>query len=123
MVQLQMSPTQLGNRVTLGPAPWYRVERHELREGPTERLVGQLRNHQWSIDGHHFAAVHASRSKLHFERGGDATPQFGPFEQLHMSDGALYGDGELIARFDDDTYLWRCAKSQQAWPSIVVSSH
>jgi hypothetical protein len=124
MVQLSMSPVLLGSRLTLGPAPWFRVERHELREGPTERLVGQLRNNQWHVSGGHFVEVKATPgSSLHFEGPeGPASRELGPFQSLHMADGALYGDGALIARFDEDTYLWRCPATREAWPSIVVSS-
>ena len=125
MVQLQMSPLALGSRLTLGPAPWFRVERHELREGPTERLVGQLRNQQWQVDGRHYAEVKATPgSTLHFEGpSGPTSHEMGPFQSLHIADGAMYGDGKLLARFDEDTYMWRCVTTREAWPSIVVSSH
>ena len=39
-----------------------------------------------------------------------------------MADGAVYGDGKLIARFDGETYLWRCALTHKAWPAVLVSS-
>ena len=125
MVQLQMSPVALGSRLTLGPAPWFRVERHELREGPTERLVGLLRNHQWQIDGRHFVEVKATPgSTLQFEGpAGQAPREMGPFQSLHIADGAMYGDGKLLARFDEDTYMWRCVATREAWPCVVVASH
>jgi hypothetical protein len=122
MVELNMSPASLGSRLTLGPAPWFRLERHELREGPTERLVGTLRNQQWNVAGQHFIDVQATPgSTLHFEGpAGPVASEMGPFEFLSMADGALYGDGQVIARFDEDTYLWRSATTQEAWPSLVV---
>lgn len=124
MVQLRMSPPLLGSRLTLGPAPWFRVERNELRQGPTESLVGELRNHQWNVNGRHFAVVEATPgSTLQFAGpGGMATTPTGPYRELQMADGALYADGQLIARFDDDTYLWRCARTHKAWPSLVLGS-
>jgi hypothetical protein len=123
MVQLNMSPIAVGARLTLGPAPWFRLERHELREGPTERLVGELRNRQWRVEGQDFTEVMATPgSTLRFESDGPVSRQYGPFQSLHISDGKALGDGKLVARFDDDTYMWRCAATQQAWPSIVVAS-
>lgn len=124
MLQLKMSPQATGSRLTLGPAPWFRVERHELREGPTERLVGQLHNQQWNVGGQRFVQVEATPgSMLHFEvPGGPGTSSLGPFQSLQIADGAMYGDGKLLARFDEDTYLWRCVTTRQAWPSVVVAA-
>ena len=123
MVQLNMSPMAVGSRLTLGPAPWFRLERHELREGPTERLVGELRNRQWRVDGQDFTEVMATPgSTLRFESDGPVSRQYGPFQTLHIVDGKAHGDGKLLARFDDDTYMWRCVATHQAWPSIVVTT-
>ena len=124
MVRLQMSPPLVGPHITLGPAPWFRVERNELRQGPTESLVGELQNHQWNVHGRHFAVVEATPgSTLQFAGPtGPASPPYGPYSDVRMADGAVYGDGQVIARFDDETYLWRCALTQKAWPAVVVSS-
>lgn len=118
-----MAPDLLGSRVTLGPAPWFRVERNELRQGPTESLVGELQNHQWNVHGRNFAVVEATPgTTVHFDgHGGTVSQSYGPYREMRMADGALYGDGKLIARFDDDTYLWRCADTQKAWPAVVVT--
>lgn len=123
MIQLNMTPPLLGSRITLGPAPWFRVDRNELRQGPTESLVGELRNHQWAVNGRHFSVVEANdASTVRFSGpGGPTSPTFGPYRELRLADGALYGDGKLVARFDDDTYLWRCVETHEAWPAVVVS--
>lgn len=124
MIQLKMSPTLLGSRITLGPAPWFRVDRNELRQGPTESLVAELRNHQWSVHGQHFAVVEATPgSTVQFAgMAGAASAPSGPFAEVKLADGALYADGHLVARFDDETYLWRCAQTHEAWPAVVVAS-
>ena len=124
MIQLNMTPPLLGSRITLGPAPWFRVDRNELRQGPTESLVAELRNHQWSVHGRSFPVVEATdASTVQFSApAGPVSRPFGPFRELKLADGALYGDGKLVARFDDDTYLWRCAETHEAWPAVVVSS-
>ncbi len=124
MVQLRMTPALAGSRITLGPAPWFRVERNELRQGPTEGLVGELRDHQWNVNGRHFAMLEATPGAL-LEFAGPAGPMaapLGPYEELHMADGAMYADGQLVARFDDDTYLWRCPATHEAFPALVVRS-
>src|SRR3954471_11337598 len=124
MVRLEMSPPLVGSRLTLGPAPWFRVERNELRQGPTESLVGELRNRQWNVRGRHFSIVEATPgSTAQFANpAGGVSPAYGPYEDVRMADGAVYGDGKLLARFDDETYLWRCAQTQKAWPAVLVSA-
>jgi hypothetical protein len=124
MVRLQMSPTLVGSHLTLGPAPWFRVERNELRQGPTESLVGELQNHQWNVRGRNFTVVEVNPgATLQFAGpAGPVSPAYGPYHSVRLADGSVYGDGQLIARFDDETYLWRCADTQQAWPAVVVSS-
>jgi hypothetical protein len=111
-------------RLALPPAPWFRLERHELREGPTERLVGRLSNRQWRIEGTQYGELQAvPGSTLRFEDGcGPAGREMGPFRSLHIADGAMYGDGKLLARFDEDTYLWRCAATREAFPCVVVAA-
>ena len=125
MVRLQMSPALLGSRITLGPAPWFRVERNELRQGPTESLVGELRNHQWNVHGRHFSVVDASPGATVqiAAAHGPSSSSFGPYQEVRFADGAMYGDGQLIAKFDEETYLWRCTTTQEAWPAVVVSSN
>ena len=123
MIQLKMTPPLLGSRLTLGPAPWFRVDRNELRQGPTESLVGELRNHQWNVKGRHFAIVEATPgSTVQFAGPASAAPPLGPYQDLRLTDGALYADGKLVAKFDDETYLWLCPDTHQAWPAVVVAS-
>lgn len=124
MVQLRDSATPAAARLTLPSAPWFRVERHELREGPTERLVGQLSDRQWRVEGHQYGELQAvAGSTLHFEdASGSATRELGPFQALQIADGAMYGDGKMLARFDEDTYLWRCPATREAFPCVVVSA-
>jgi hypothetical protein len=124
MVQLHNAPPPAGARLTLPSAPWFRVERHELREGPTERLVGHLSNRQWRVEGSHYGELQAHPgSTLHFEDAyGPASRELGPFQALQIADGAMYGDGKLLARFDEDTYMWRCTATREAFPCVVVAA-
>ena len=124
MVQLHSSPPTAAPRLVLPFAPWFRVERHELREGPTERLVGRLTNRQWRVEGNEYGELRAiPGSTLHFEDAyGQSAREIGPFQSLHIADGAMYGDGQLLARFDEDTYLWRCPATREAFPCVVVSA-
>ena len=124
MVRLQMSPALLGSRLTLGPAPWFRVERNELRQGPTESLVGELQDHQWNVRGRRFSMVEANPGTTIQFAGpsGPVMPAYGPYTEVRMADGAFYGDGQLIARFDEETYLWRCTETHKAYAAVLVSS-
>ena len=124
MVRLQMSPPLPGTQLVLGPAPWFRVDRNELRQGPTESLVGELQNRRWNVQGRSFTAAAATPgSTVQFANPhGGVSPAYGPYQDVRLADGAVYADGIVIARFEDETYLWRCALTQKAWPAMLVTS-
>ena len=119
-----MSPIFVGSHLTIGPAPWFKLMRHRLYQGEDPVPVGELRNHQWLIDGRHFTVMQAeSGSTLHFETAlGQASIEEGPFEELYLVDGAIYGDKRLLAQYDEHNRTWRSSRGMEPWPVVVVSS-
>ncbi len=124
-MRLHMTPPFEGRHAVLGPAPWFKLVRNSLRMGPAGAEIGDLWNHQWRIEGRHFTTFRADPgSTIHFEAAaGAASTTRGPFEDLQMRDGALYGDGKLLARFDDRRQTWLSPDDRAEWPIMVVSSN
>jgi hypothetical protein len=125
MLKLCLSPILLGSRVTLGPAPWFRFEGSVIREGPLQSPVAELRNHQWNAKGRHFIQLWADgdHPRVRFAAEGDGTSvEYGPFDEVHWTDGAMYADGLLLARFDDATQQWVCTATRQVFPVMVLVS-
>lgn len=124
MLTLRLSPILLGSRVTLGPAPWFHFDGNVIRQGPLESPVAELRNHQWNAKGRHFVQLHADghpRVRFGGEREGGGV-EYGPFEEVHWSDGAMYADGRLLAKFDDASRQWICTATRQVFPAMVLVS-
>ena len=124
MVKLHVSPVFVGSHVTLGPAPWFRVVRDKLYQGVGEDVVAQLHSHQWAIRGRHYTVMQADPdSSLHFESAtGQAAEQQGPFEELFVVDGSIYGDKRLLAQFDEHNHVWRSSRTMEPYPVVVISS-
>lgn len=124
MVKLHVSPIFVGSHLTLGPAPWFRVVRDKLYQGVGEDVVAQLRSHQWNIAGRHYTVMQADpQSSLHFESAtGQAGEPQGPFEELFVVDGSIYGDKRLLAQYDEHNHAWRSARTMESYPVVVISS-
>jgi len=124
MVKLHVSPVFVGSHVTLGPAPWFRVVRDQLFQGVGEDAVAQLRSHQWNIRGRHYTVMQADPdSSLHFESAdGEPREELGPFEELYVVDGSIYGDKRLLAQYDEHNRTWRSSATMEAYPVVVIST-
>jgi len=123
MLKLCLSPILLGSRVTLGPAPWFRFDGKVIREGPLQSPVAELHNHQWNAKGRHFVQLRAdgAHPRVRFDAEGERpSVEYGPFEELHWTDGAMYADGDLLAKFDDVTQQWICMATKEVWPVMVL---
>jgi hypothetical protein len=123
-VKLHMSPVFVGSHLTLGPAPWFRLVGNVLYEGARDDPIGALENHQWSVQGRRFTVMQAdANSTLHFESAiGQASVPEGPFEELYLVDGSIYGDQRLVAQFDEHNATWRSARTLEPWPVVVLAS-
>ena len=124
MVKLHVSPVCVGSHVTLGPAPWFRVVRDKLFQGISEDAVAHLRSHQWNIRGRHYTVMQADpNSSLHFESAtGQVAEKLGPFAELYVVDGSIYGDKQLLAQYDEHHHTWRSTRTMERYPVIVLSS-
>ena len=124
MVKLHVSPVFVGSHVTLGPAPWFRVVRDKMYQGIAEDVIAQLHSHQWNIRGRHYTVMQAdAHSSVHFESStGQAAEEQGPFDELYVVDGSIYGDKRLLAQYDEHLRAWRSSRTMEPYPVLVISS-
>jgi len=85
-----------------------------------------LRNHQWNARGRHFIQLRADgdhpRVRFDAEEGDGSSVEYGPFDEVHWTDGAMYADGRLLATFDDATQQWMCTATRRVFPVMVLVS-
>lgn len=124
MLQLKFESPMGGSPVTVGPAPYFRVGGNMMHLGSDRRPVAEYKNHSWEIEGkHHTRYVADGRAVIYFENlMGDATEPFGPFTECSASDGVVYADGQLFAKFVEETQLWHCFPTDTYWPTIVIAA-
>jgi hypothetical protein len=109
----------------IGPAPWFRVAGNFVRQGPHGSIVGTFRYHHWELQSQHFIRFEVNEPVLvHFEdAAGGASEDFGPFAKLSSVDGVMrVGEGDLFAKFVEDTQLWHCYRTENFWPAIVIKA-
>jgi hypothetical protein len=123
MIRLSFNTLQSISTRTIGPAPYFRIDRQYLCQGPLNDVVAQYRQHHWEIDGAHLSSYECrDRTCVHFEDGqGNASERTGPYTKLHFPNGSCYADEKRIAEYVEDTQTWiRCADCTR-WSVLVVS--
>lgn len=121
-MRLHVAAPLLGHGLTLGPAPWFRVDRAELVMGPLAMAVGRLIGHQWEIRGRSFTSFDVDEEATVYLEGPIGAPgwELGTFDDLRIVDGALYGDREVIATYDDAANAWTAALDGTQWPAVLM---
>jgi hypothetical protein len=125
MISLIFESEQLAKTTKLAPAPFFRITGNFISQGPDEAVVAQFRNHFWDMQGQNYFTQYACHDRMvvHFEDAfGKASELFGPFDKLTIADGVVYANGQLFARFSEETQLWHCYKTDTYWLSLIVAS-
>jgi len=122
MVRLNFESVVPEHAVTLGPAPYFRISGHLIRQGPENEIVGYYQRHFWEIQGGLFSRCDCrTGASIHFEDTfGGASERFGPFDHFYISDGTVYTDHEPFARFVEETRCWRHCGTKACWPVLVI---
>jgi hypothetical protein len=118
-------PTQ-GERLTVGPAPYFRLAGKSLRAGPGDEEVGFYENGMWHLAGKAFLTATAdSPAQVEFRHDGDpSSGTHGPFENLKLVDGAIrHGpkSGAVLAKFDEDSQTWYSYADRKDCPVAVLT--
>ena len=110
------------NPVLLGPAPWFRVGGNFIRQGPHGTIAGTYRQHGWEVQARHFTRFDCRESSLiHFEdAAGGCSEEFGPFREFYAADGVVHAEGDLFAKFIEETQLWHCYVTENFWPYMFI---
>jgi len=122
MVRLHFESVIPEHAVTLGPAAYFRISGHLIRRGPENEIVGHYRNHFWEIQGNLFSRCDCRCSaSIHFEDTfGGTSNLFGPFDHFFISDGTIYADHKLFARYVDEMSCWQHCDTDSCWPVLVI---
>ncbi len=125
MISLIFESDQLAKTTKLPPAPFFRITGNFINQGPARTPVAKFRNHFWDMQGQqHFTqyACH-DRAVVHFEDApGNTSETFGPFDEITVADGVVYANGQLFARFTEETQLWHCYKTDTYWLTMILAS-
>lgn len=107
--------------VTLGPSAHFRLDGSALRDAGGAPL-GVYHHHLWEIGGKPCIRLDAGRrAVVRFEGAAGAAQEFGPFERASVADGAVRGDGRLLATFSEEAGRWRCLADGTDWPAVVLA--
>jgi len=121
-MRLHVAAPLLGHGLTLGPAPWFKVDRTSLVMGPLGMAVGRFVRHQWEIRGRSFTSFDLDEDATVIFEGapGDATWELGTYGDLRIIDGALYGNNRVIATYDDQRDAWISTQDGTRWPAVLI---
>lgn len=121
-MRLHVAAPLLGHGLTLGPAPWFRVDRASLVMGPLAMAVGRLVDRQWEIRGRSFTSFDLDEEVTVYFEGPIGAPgrELGTFDDLRIVDGALLAGRKVIATYDDATDAWTAALDGTQWPAVLM---
>jgi hypothetical protein len=123
MISLIFESEQLGKSVRLAPAPFFRITGNFIIQGPDGRVAAKFSNHFWDMQGQKYYTQYScqDRALIHFEDAiGNASEAFGPFDKIAVADGVTYTNGQLFARFTEETQLWHCFSTDTYWLSMMI---
>jgi hypothetical protein len=123
MIRLSFNTLQSISTKTLGPAPYFRIERQYLRQGPYDTVVAEYHQHHWEINGARLSSYECrDRTCVYFEdHGGNVSERSGPFEKLHFPNGSCYADNRRIAEYMEDSQHWLRVADLTQWSALVIS--
>lgn len=124
MLTLRFESAGMGPQVTVGPARSFRVGGNMLHRDEEPAPVARYQNHSWAVGGrHHTRYVSEGPARVRFENLHRVPSEtYGPYREFSASDGVLYVDGELFAKFVEETQLWHCFPTDTYWPTLIIES-
>lgn len=110
----------LGRERTLGPAPWFLLSGPLVKRGPDGGVVAEHAGAFWVRDEQHFHELFfVEPARIVFDVGAGKRA-VGPFERVSARDGALYGDGQFIARLLPGEARWLLARPAVVTRELVI---
>ena len=124
MVRLKFAGMHEAHSVVVGPAERFRIAGNFMHQEPGGQVTGQYVRHQWLLQDRYFSRYDSlDPCILYFANAlGDESERFGPFQELFVADGTMYADGQLFAKFADETLLWHSFVLETYWPSLIIAA-
>ena len=109
---------------TVGPAPAFRIGGNFIRTEPAGKIVARYEAFHWSVENDRFTSYRCEgAATVHFEDMlGGASPEYGPFTDIHCADGVMYCAGALFARFAEESQLWLALPISTHWPALIMQA-
>ena len=100
MIQLRFNSLSGTDPVTLGPAPFFRIEGPLLHQGTQSDPVGRYFDHHWEIGSRYISSYECVEpAMLHFKAfSGETSPVYGPFQQVRFPQRLLLRGSDAIRR-------------------------
>jgi len=122
MLNLEFTGLAHRNRMTVGPAPWFRLAGTTIETGDTGLVVAELKHHWWRRDGRYFSRIDCLDpvALWSLETGGELRP-VGSFEDVAIGDGAIYAGTRIVAEYDLGRRRWRsCVRTDS--PALLFET-
>lgn len=122
MLTLQIEPVQgsHSHSHSIGPVPYFKIERDELKTGPDDTIIAKHKGHGWEHRGSSYIVLTVPASCLVTFHGGTT---HGPFEQLRIVDGFIRaGDGQRLAGYIEDVALWFAYPENKHYDALTIAS-
>jgi len=115
---------EAGHEATLGPAESFRIAGNFIRDAESGEILARYLNHFWHVGEKSFTHYECpERPFMHFEDlESGASPKYGPFSNLSVSDGSFHAGDKLVAKFIDPNLLWHDTQSDTYWQNLILSS-
>lgn len=122
MVTLRFAGLSAFDASTLASPAGFRISGNFVRDLVKSKIVAHYRNYHWVVgDKHHSSYECAAPVSMLFEDAlGGRSEVYGPFETARAADGAMYCDGELFTRFNDESLLWHAIETRTHWPALII---
>ena len=121
MLHLQFKGSTPPRGATIGPAPRFRVAGNFIRDADSGNILARYHNHFWDVNGEHYTGYGPREPvMMRFEDNeGGSSDAYGPFADIYVADGSVYGAGKLVAKFIDQTLLWHDHQADTFWPNLI----
>lgn len=115
--------SRVGNK-TIGPAPAFRVAANFIRAEPAGTILARYEDYHWVVNTQTFTSYRCrGAATIQFEEClGGTSAEYGPFDDIHCADGAMYCKGSLFTRFVDESLLWMLVETNTHWPMLLLKT-
>ncbi len=122
MLRLRFYSPGEGSAESIEPGEFFRFIGSMLCRGASNDAVATWMT-RWMLRDAEFARAESMDPVvIYFENNaGLASAAYGPFEKLHVSDGAAWAGTRQLARLDPQTLLWHPPRAPDGWASLLVA--